>query len=191
MQDFFFADNAGWFTIPAVLGTAFFVFRMIMMIAGGHDGGLDIDVDQGGDLHHGDPSDAFKLLSIQSIGAFLMGFGWGGVGALRGTGLSLSMSLLVAIACGVGMVWLLAILLKGLMQLQASGNIPLDAAMGAVGEVYAQVPARGEGRGQVRVVVDDRQRIYNAISDGDAIGSNSRVRVIGVNDDNTITVTHA
>jgi hypothetical protein len=47
----------------------------------------------------------------------------------------------------------------------------------------------GDGRGQVRVVVDERARIYNAVSDGDAIVTSSSVRIVRANDDNTLTVT--
>jgi hypothetical protein len=39
------------------------------------------------------------------------------------------------------------------------------------------------------VIVDDRDRIYNAVSDGEAIPRKSRVRVVKVNDDNTLLVT--
>ncbi|MCI0362355.1 MAG: hypothetical protein L0Y44_12030 [Phycisphaerales bacterium] len=188
MHDFFFADNAGWFTIPAVLGTIFFSIRLLIMMVGGHAGDLSLDVDHGGDLHHGDPGDAFKLLSAQSIAAFLMGFGWGGVGALRATDWSYPTATAVAVACGIGMVWLLGILLKLLFDLQSSGNISLDSTVGAEGDVYVSVPPRGEGRGQVRLVIGDRQRIFNAVSGGDAINSYTRVRVQHVNDDNTVTV---
>ena len=41
------------------------------------------------------------------------------------------------------------------------------------------------------MVVDNRERFYNAVTDGDAIESNSRVRVTEVNDDNTVTVSRA
>jgi hypothetical protein len=73
--------------------------------------------------------------------------------------------------------------------LQSSGNVRLDDAVGIEGQVYANVPAGGEGRGQVRVVMGDRARIYNAVSDGGAIKTGSRIRVVRVNEDRTLTVT--
>ena len=192
MHDFFFADNAGWFTIPAALGTIFFVFRLVLMLIGGHDG-LGIEVDHGGagDLHHGDPGDAFKLLSVQSIAAFLMGFGWGGVGAARGTDWPPTVTAAVAVGCGIAMVWLLGLLLKAMVDLQSSGNITIDSALGVEGDVYVTIPASGQGRGQVKLIIDGRQRIYTAVSDGAALNSQSRARVTRVNDDNTVTVTQA
>ncbi len=62
-------------------------------------------------------------------------------------------------------------------------DIPLEGA------VYTNVPEKGSGRGQVRVVVEGRDRIYNAISDRQAIPTSSRVRVVRVNQDHTLTVT--
>ena len=54
------------------------------------------------------------------------------------------------------------------------------------GTVYVRVPARGEGRGQVRVVVNGRQRIFNAISEGGAVESKTHVRVTRVNSFNIV-----
>ena len=62
-------------------------------------------------------------------------------------------------------------------------------AVGTEGTVYTNVPAKGDGRGQVRVVVNLRARIYNAVSDGDAIVTSSSVRIVRVNEDHTLTVT--
>lgn len=189
LLDLFFSGHAGWFTLAAVIGTAVFVLRLVLLLAGlaGHDLDLELPADVG-DIHHGDPGDAFKLLSIQSIAAMLMGFGWGGLGALKGAGLPMPISLVVAALTGGGMVWLLAALLGAVRGLEGSGNIPPQAALGVEGVVYANVPGKGDGLGQVRVVVTGRQRILNAMSDEQPILTQTRVRVLAVNPDNTVTV---
>ena len=46
MNDLLFADGAAWYSVPALIGTTVFVFRMIMMMIGG---GLD-GADLGGDV---------------------------------------------------------------------------------------------------------------------------------------------
>ena len=195
MLDLFFSDHAAWFAIPALIGTAFFALRLVLMTVGLHHGDVGIDVGHGdvhsGDVHHGDSSDAFKILSIQSIAAFAMGFGWGGLGAFRGQDWTFGVSTIFGLGTGIGMWWLLALLLKALFDLQSSGNVTAEATIGAEGDVYVTVPEHGNGRGQVRVTVADRQRIYNAISSGEALPSQTRIRVINVNDDNTLTVTAA
>ncbi|UCD75277.1 MAG: hypothetical protein JSV91_16020, partial [Phycisphaerales bacterium] len=162
MMDVLFGDNVGWFTAPAIIGSFFFLLRLTLMLAGGHvgdadaDAGMDVDVhaDVGADVHgdvgagdgidqadHVDSGDAFKLLSVQSIAAFLMGFGWGGLGVCRGTDWGWTVALFVAIACGAGMVWILSLLLKAVYDLQSSGNISIQSAVGHEGSVYVTVPA--------------------------------------------------
>ncbi len=189
-----FQQEALFFTIQAVLGTTVFLIWLGLMAIGGFADGVDgvdvdADVDLGTDVEGGDSTQAFELLSVQSIAAFLMGFGWGGVGGLLGFDWSFPMSMLTGAAFGVGLVWLLGLLMKAMYDLQSSGNIRIQDAVGAQGRVYTNVPAKGDGRGQVRVVVNQRARIYNAVSDGDAIVTNSDVRIVRVNEDHTLTVT--
>ncbi len=189
-----FQQEALFFTIPAVLGTTVFLIRLGLMAIGGFADGVDgvdvdADVDLGAEVEGGDSTDAFELLSVQSIAAFLMGFGWGGVGGLVGFDWSFPMSMLTGVAFGAGLVWLLGLLMKAMYDLQSSGNIRIQDAVGAQGRVYTNVPAKGDGRGQVRVVVNQRARIYNAVSDGDAIVTSSNVRIVRVNEDHTLTVT--
>ncbi len=192
MMELLFNDNAAWFAVPALVGTILFLIRLAMLlVGGGHDLHVgDVQVGGAGD-HHGDPGEAFKALSLQSIVAFLMGFGWAGFGAYRGSHLAMMPSIAIGIAGGVAMVWLLGIMLKGMYDLQSSGNIDIHAAVGQEGDVYLTVPSRGEGRGQVRVTLQARQRIWNAITEGEALPTSTRVKVTRVNDDNTLTVSQA
>ncbi len=185
------------FTNPSMVGTGVFVLKMGMMALGGFgadvdaDADVDVDVDVDADSDGSDSTDAFKLLSIQSIAAFLMGFGWGGVSGIIGLDWGLGLSLLLGVGFGVALMWLLGILMKAVYGLQSSGNIRIDNAIGLQGTVYAQIPAKGQGKGQVRLVIENRARMYNAASAGEAISTNTAVRVTHVNDDNTLTVTSA
>lgn len=189
MAELFFGSGAGWFAVPAIVGTALFLIRVVMLLVGHHGG--DVHADVAIDADHGDPGEAFKALSIQSLAAFMMGFGWGGLGSLKGQGWHWSTSIVIGAIAGVAMVWLLAILLKGVYDLRASGNISIHQALGREGDVYLTVPAQGQGRGQVRVTIEGNQRIYNAVSDGAELTTSARVRVARVNEDNTLTVTPA
>lgn len=194
-----FDQNVLLFTVPALLGTAVFLLKLGLMMLTGIGGDVDaptdadLDLDAGVDLgeaaESGDSTEAFNLLSIQSIAAFLMGFGWGGYAGLRGFGWDATSSSLLGIAFGAALVWLLGWLMKMVYDLQSSGNIRIHETVGAKGTVYANVPARGQGSGQVRIVVKDRQRIYNAVSEGDPIATGSGIRVVGANENNTLTVT--
>lgn len=208
MLDLLTSEYAPFFTIPAVAGSFFFILRLAMMLigaaggedmGGGHDmGGHDVggDHDMGGgdhgdgthDHHESDSTHAFRVLSIQTIAGFVMGFGWGGLGAYRGMGWDIEYSLLAAIGGGALIMWMLTTLFKSIRLLQASGNISIGDAVGCVGSVYVGVPARGAGRGKVRLVVGNRARIYNAVSNSEELPRNMRVKVVLVNRDNTVTV---
>ena len=197
MVDFFFGSPAGWFTAPALIGTIFFVIRMITALMGldGHHGGgfhmdLPMDADAPDQLHT-DPGDSFKILSLQSLSAFLMGFGWAGLGGLRGSGWDAGASVLVGVVGGVAMVWLLGWMLRVVYDLQASGNIPMAHVAGKEGEVYVTVPAGGGGHGRVRVVVDGRERFYPASSESGELERGARVRVERVNENRTVVIRRA
>lgn len=193
MLDMFFQDGAAWFGVPAMLGTTIFIVRLVLMLAGAHHGGGFHDV-HAADPHaadHSDSTGAFKAITFQTIMAFAMGFGWGGLAARHAMHLSFASSAFVGIACGIAMAWILAILMKAMSDLQASGNIPIHEAIGREGEVYVSLPRNGEGRGQVKLVIAERLRIFNAISESEPLPTQSRVRVVRVNPDNTLSVTRA
>ena len=208
MLDALFGQFAGWFSAPALIGTAFFLLRLLVPGGGDHDAGGDAGGDVGGDAggamdahaadvhagagdgHHDAPS-GFRMLSVQAICAFLMGFGWTGFAAYRGTGFGPGFSALIGLGGGVAMMMLLGFLLRSALRLESSGNVSIHSAMGRDGEVYVTVPAAGAGRGQVRVVIGDRQRIFNAVSSAGEIRPPTRVKVVRVNDDRSLTVAPA
>ena len=212
MVELILGPVAIWFGVPALVGTAFFTLRMGLMLVGGVDADtafdVDVDVDfdvEVGDVDAGDvdaasdtggdtgeSTQAFQFLSIQAIAAFVMGFGWGGLGALNGLGWPLAGSIAFAILCGSGMVWLLGKLLRFVYGLQSSGTVEMYRALETEGTVYAQIPAGAAGMGRVRLVIGDRERYYKAITDGDALPRDAKIRVVEINDeDNSVKVVEA
>lgn len=183
MYDLLFDGFGPIFGIPAVLGTVFFVLRLALMLIGHGDA-------HGNVAHgvHADPGEAFKVFSLRAFAAFFMGFGWAGIAAMRGAGLGTPPSLVIGAGGGSGMVWLLAVLLRAAWSMQSSGNIDISEAIGLSGQTYVTIPGSRSGRGQVRVVIEDRQRMFNAVTDGATIPTGVLVQVVGTNPDNTITV---
>jgi hypothetical protein len=181
-----FGSDALWFSVPALAGTIFFLGRVVMML---FVGDVELHHDAGGfDLDHGDSSEAFKVLSLQSIAAFLMGFGWTGLFVVQGLGLPALLGVPAGVAVGGGMMWVLGRLFGLVRRLQSSGTMDISAALDEEGTVYVTVPGRRGGRGTVRIVVGDRQQYYNAVTDGEAIPRGARVRVLEINEDHTLTV---
>ncbi len=182
MSELFFSGDAVWFSVPALAGSLLFVLKAIALMIGG-DSDFDVDVDDSGH--------AFQILSVQSIAAFAMGFGWAGLAALKGSEWSLPVAFVTAVVAGAIMIWILGMMLRGMHSLRASGNISIQRAQGCEGTVYVGVPANGGGKGQVRVIIGDHQRLYRAVTEGAEIPRNSRVKVVQVNGDNTVTVIKA
>jgi len=194
MLDVLLGGNAALFGVPALLGTLFFVGRLVLMLVAGdgdvnQDIGIHVDVGHPGDVAgHTDSSSAFKILSLQAIAAFLMGFGWGGLGVVRGWGWPVLAGVAAGVVTGSAMAWVLGKLLLWISRMQSSGTQPMESALYEEGIVYVKVPERRLGRGVVRVVVDERMQYYPAVTDGAALDSQAAVRITAVNDDHTLTV---
>lgn len=193
MLDMLLSGQAAWFGVPAVAGTLIFILKLVLMFVGGDSVELDTDIDAPSDaaLDGSDTTGAFKAFSIQSLAAFAMGFGWGGLGVYHGLNAGIMMSVLGAIGGGVLMMWVLAMLLRGMLALQSDGTVSMKSAVGVEGDVYVSVPGGGGGRGQVRLVVSGRQRIVNAFTQGEPLPTSARVRVVKVNGDNSVEVVAA
>ncbi len=182
----FFGDHALWFTAPALLGTSFLLLRFLLLSIGG-----GMDIDDGHDVgidHHGHGGDGLKLFSVQTVIAFFMGFGWAGLIGYRGLQWGIPASMGMGAVGGVFMMWLMAFLLRAALELQSSGNVNAQSAVGLEGTVYVTVPGTGKGTGQVTLVIGDKQRTYNAVSADEELPRNARVRVLAVNGDNSLTV---
>jgi hypothetical protein len=193
-MDMLFSGTAAWFGIPAVLGSIVFVIKLIMSFFSGHHGDIDdLSWDTSGHDHfpgHHD-NNVMKWVSLQGIMAFLMGFGWGGLAALHGFGLSPTKSMLVGLVFGATLAGVLGFVLGAMKKLESSGNVNPADALNAEGEVYATVPAAGTGKGKVKVIVKGRQRIYTAFSEGPELSTHARIKVVKANADSSVVVAPA
>ena len=208
MIDLLTSSPSVWFTIPALVGTIFFSVRLVMAVTGldfgdgadGDVGGIDGLDGSGGDagdggstvddgVEHAETSSVFKFISIQTVTAFAMGFGLTGLMALHTMKLDMPASVVIGICGGLGFAWLIIWLFKLMYSLESSGNISIRDAYGAEGLTTSSIPAETAGTGRVRVVVGDRERSYAARSESESIPMGKRIRVVHVNNDNSVTVT--
>jgi len=179
MMHILFGDQAPWFTAPAMLGTGVLLIQLIIGELGG-DGALDLDLDldTDGDFNADHPGAEFGILSIQSISAFFIGYGWIGLAAYRFLNLDFTGAAIVALGAGAGVAWLMVWLLRTFLKLQNNTNVSISQAVGLVGEVYATVPPNGKGRGEIILVINQSQHNYFAVQEGDEpIVTHTRVRV--------------
>jgi hypothetical protein len=184
MWDTVFSTPAIWFTVPALGATALFLLKLTLMIVLG-------DADDPGNIEaaHSSSSPAAELFSLQAVLAFLMGLGWGGLGGLISLKLGTLASGLIGLGCGIMLVGLFVGLMRSMRRMNSSGNIDLAKLANIFGDVTIAVPKAGAGVGEVRVIVNDRERRANAVSTGEALPSRTRIKIVSVNPDNTVTVT--
>jgi membrane protein implicated in regulation of membrane protease activity len=161
------------FHLIAVSTTLILLVQLILSLVGlsGHD----VDVDHAGvdvphDVSADQPADAshstgLGILSIRSVMAFFVGFGWGGVVTLR-SGLSLPVAIVVAFVIGSGFLFIVFYIMKSIFKLSESGNIQLRNAVGQTGTVYIAIPGGNKGKGQIQVKVQGRLRELEAVTDG-------------------------
>ena len=141
-------DHIFW--ASAILGTTFFVLRLMMTLFGGaffeHH---DVDIDSVG-FHHDSP--LFKCFTMHSLSGFLMTFGWAGLACSIQYSVSTGLSLLIALACGLAMFVLTTFIMRAALSLEGSGSVFLiQKAVGLVGTVSQRISAHGQGKVQLTI----------------------------------------
>lgn len=195
----FLGNPLQFFYFIGLVSSGILVLQLLMnlMGMGGHDTDVadassadDVPADAGGiDQADGaDHSSGLGLLSVRTVVAFLVGFGWTGVVMLDNHN-TLTMSVLVAV--GVGFVFLLVVfwMMKAIYSLSESGNIDIKQAVGKTGNVYTPIPKQGEGNGMIQVIVQGRLRELTAMTDeNEALPTGTPIRVIKVISENIMMV---
>jgi len=183
MWDTLLSSPAVWFTVPAFVGTLLFSLKLAMlMLVGDADDPGAMDATQTGS------GPAAEVFSIGAVLVFIMGLGWAGLGAIIALGWGALGASLLGITGGLALVALYVLAMQSLRRMNASGNIELSRTAGKFGEVTLTVPAAGTGRGEVRLILGDREKRCDAISAAGPLPTKTRVRVAAVNADNTVTV---
>jgi len=195
MFEMLFAGPAIWFAVPALVGTGIFFIKCSLMVLGVADFDVGADAPDLGDLPpDAGPTDAasngaFEFLSVQTLSAFAMGGGWSGLVALRTFDLGVPIALVAGVLGGMGVAWMLMKGMQVILKLQASGNIDIHSAVDREGDVTLGIPGRRMGRGAVRVIIEERQREYPAVTDApEGVKTGQRVLITSINDDRTLTV---
>jgi hypothetical protein len=172
------------YLIMALVGTVFFLLRLLMALFFGGDGG-DLDGDLG-DI--GDADSAFSMFSLLSILAFFMGAGWMGLTCRVDWGLGSMVSAMASTGFGLVLMIMASALMAFARSLNQAVEYDLETAVGKIASVYMSIPERGEGRGKIKVTVSGRLKMMDAISNGPPIAEFKSVKVLSVRDDGTFIV---
>jgi membrane protein implicated in regulation of membrane protease activity len=191
--------DAYW--IAAVFFSVLFGWQLLSTLLGGFGGAEHVDTG-GTDVHdvgpagghdvqestvHGaDSMASFKLLSVRSVTAFGLLFGWAGILYTR-AGTSVDRTLIYSVLWGcVGMA-IVSALFYFLMRMAETGTRRLETCVGQRATVYMDIPKGGTG--QVRTMVSGVISFVNARSVSDeALAAGTPVVVKRLLDANTVEV---
>jgi len=169
----------------ATFGGSIFLISILLQFLGGGDADALDGGDATGDASGGEP--AFKVFSIQSIGAFSLVSGATGLALSKDLGLPEPLSVSAAIGSGVVILWCMSLIFKTFLRFSANGALDYSQALLEEGEVYLTVPAEGTGLVQLTIqgrLVTASARALGAFS----IPTGSKVVVREIDDNETLVV---
>ena len=164
-----------------VIGVLLFGFRVLLFSLG------SVLFDHPEEIVHDHPLFDDYVFSIQTLTAFVLGFGLGGSAAVPVHD-SIIVQSLAATAGGCLVVWLQFLLLRFLRGFVSTGTqFLITKTIGLTAEVYVGIPHAG--RGKVLVMLDNVVRELDAVSvDGAALESMSRVQIISADPSGCVVV---
>jgi len=178
-----------FFYAIGIVATAVLAVQVVLTLIGadGHDAdGADTIAVDGHEIPDGDAD--VGLLSVRTVTAFLVGFGWVGAFLLR-TGFPLFLTVPIAFAAGLAMLFGIFYTLKLLWSLRESGTLDYHNAVGQIGAVYLPIPGERKGKGQIEVMIQGRLQVVPAeTSRPGPLANRSRVLVVDRLEDNTLLV---
>lgn len=146
------------FWVCALGGTLFFLLRVVLVLVVGFgaddmDTGVDGHGDAGVDAHDVEHTDAaFKLLSLNTISAFIMMFGWSGLTSSVEFNLGSYSSIVIASVVGIGTMYATGWFFRAIWKLSSSGaDFKLEQAIGQTARVYSRIPVNGIGKIHIKV----------------------------------------
>ena len=176
LQQFFYGTG--------IVFTAILVIQTMMMLVGVHHD-VPQGVDSGGTATD---VDGIHILSVRTIIAFFVGFGWGGAMALD-HGMGSVPAIILATASGIFFMFIMFWLMKLMFSMRYSGTLNYDTITGQVGSVYMAIPPAQTGNGQVEIMIQGRVQMLSACTKAaDKIPTHAKVRVVGTFDAQTLLV---
>lgn len=160
------------FYYVAVFSTLVFIIKTLIFAFTGGDSEVFADFNS-----EFETETSFDFLSIQSILAFFMGFGWMGFTCLKQFGLGAKLSILSAFVFGLVLMFLSAYLMFLVKKLNKQVVKKYNECVGLTAKAYTSFAPKAEG--QIEVLVNGKLSIENAVNDTDAsIDAFKEVKVI-------------
>ncbi|MBO4907024.1 MAG: NfeD family protein [Bacteroidaceae bacterium] len=186
----------------AIVASVIFIIQNVLMLIGlgemDSDADFDVSTDASGDIDvdaaHADGHDGtlgsagiFSLFTLRNFINFFLGFGWGGI-SLSNTIESRGWLIVASVICGLFFVLVFMVMLRLILRLETNGVFRIQDCVGQTASVYLRIPANHAGAGKVQVSAGGSVHELAAYTDGDALPSGTRVKVVAVIDGDTLLV---
>ena len=180
----FFSDlgQSDSFSLHLFGGIGFFGLVLIILQAvfGIAGGGHDTDSGSAASIDaHGGHGSGAGYLSIRTISAMLLGFGFGGA-MLERNGFPLWIAALGGIGIGFVIGAVYVALMRALYQLRSDGTSVLSDAVNQSGTVYLRIPGLLSGAGEIQVAFGGRLQNVKAFTEGPELPNGTAVRVVAL-----------
>ena len=161
----------------AWFATIFFVFKLIVFMFIGGDTEVSSDFNT-----EFETETSFDYLSLQSLLAFLMGFGWMGYAGLVQFGLNHFVSFVCAFGVGLIFMFSSAYLMFSVRKLEKNDKKDKNTALNKQGTAYSNFEPKGQG--QIEIEINGQLTVTDAINvEDESIPSFAAVEVVKVEND--------
>lgn len=153
------------------------------------DAAGDADISTGHTGHEGTLGSAgiFSLFSLRNFINFFLGFGWGGI-SLAPVVKSQTLLILLSFLIGLAFVAIFVVLMRAILKLERNGSFKIQDCVGQTASVYLRIPANHSASGKIQISVNGSVHELTAFTDGDALPTGARVKIIKVIDSGSLLV---
>ena len=156
----------------AIISSVFFLVQTIMAFLG-----LDADTDDGAGFEDVEMGGVSGYFSFRNLVNFMLGYGWGGI-VLHDVIPNLMWLQVAALGIGVLFVIIFVFILRQIMKLSTDKTFHIEEAIGLIADTYLRIPGGKKGSGKVMVSVRGSMHEIEAITEGEAIPTGAKVRVV-------------
>lgn len=155
MNEIFNLQNI--FLVISIFSTFLYILKMIIFLFTGGDAEVDADFNTAIET-----DTSFTFLSIQSLLAFFMGFGWSGLAALIQFKTTTTIALIAAFIIGAVFMYASAYLMFCIKKLNKVVVKDINTLVNKQGRTYTSFPPKGEG--QIEIDFNNKLSILQAIN---------------------------
>ena len=148
------------FAAIGIFATVFFIIKLILFSFLGGDVEVDANFDT---ITETDVS--FNFISIQSLLAFFMGFGWSGLACIVNFNTGIKTAIPAAIFAGAAFMFLTAYLTFLMKKLNKNIKVDINELKGKKGKSYRAIEPKSEG--QIEIILNNKLSFLDAFNDSE------------------------